>query len=274
MRLRVSASASVWLAAIHFHFHLHRFLHHLLHHRFHGPPFDYVGLAFGSLVSSAGFPGPGEALLIAGGIIAAAGKLDIASVILVAFVGNTAGGVVGWLIGLKAGRTLLTAPGPLQRARLRALDRGDRIFHRHVAIAVIFTPSWVAGIHHVRSRVYQPLNAISALLWALGIGLGAYYIGPSVADAVGDLGVATLAALGALVLGGIAFEVFRRRRSRQRRAAYSSSGGDSPDEGPVGDEGVKRPARRSPRDEQTQGERGISERVGSQSHPDGPPPAA
>jgi membrane-associated protein len=242
VRLRASASASVWLAAIHFHFHLHRFLHHLLHHRFHGPPFDYVGLAFGALVSSAGFPGPGEALLIAGGIIAAAGKLDIASVILVAFVGATVGGVIGWLIGLKAGRTLLSAPGPLRRARLRALDRGDRIFHRQVALAVIFTPAWVAGIHHVRSRVYQPLNALSAAMWAVGVGLAAYYVGPSVADALGDLGIATLSALGAVVLGAIAFEVFRRRR--QRPEPCGSSGENTSDKGQVAGEPVERSVRR------------------------------
>src|SRR2546421_4060594 len=97
VRLTIPAQLVVGLAAIHLHF------HHLFHHRFHGPPFDYLGLAFGALVSSAGFPGPGEALLITGAIVAAGGKLDIASVIAVAFVGATAGGIVGWVIGLKAG---------------------------------------------------------------------------------------------------------------------------------------------------------------------------
>ena len=240
------AGAWVGLAAIHFHFHLHHFFHHLFHHRFHGPPFDYVGLAFGALVSSAGFPGPGEALLIAGGIIAAAGKLDIASVIVIAWVGATAGGVVGWLIGLKAGRTLLSAPGPLRRARLRALGRGDRIFHRHVAIAVIFTPAWIAGIHHVRSRIYQPLNALSAAMWAVGVGLGAYYVGPSVADFLGDLGIVTLAILGAVVLGAIVFELTRRRRGRERRAPGGSPEDCPPERPAPGEDAVpSAPVRRS-----------------------------
>ena len=223
MRLAISASVWVGVAAVHLHLHLHHsFFHHLFHHRFHGPPFDYVGLAFGSLVSSAGFPGPGEALLIAGAIIAAAGKLDIASVIAIAFAGAVMGGIVGWMIGLKAGRTVLTAPGLLHRARLRALERGDRIFHRQVALAVIFTPSWVAGIHHVRSRIYQPLNALSAAIWAVGVGLGAYYVGPSVADFLGDLGLVTLILIGAVLIGGIVFEVLRRRRGGERHDADSS----------------------------------------------------
>jgi membrane protein DedA with SNARE-associated domain len=211
------------LAAIHLHLHLHHsFFHHLFHHRFHGPPFDYVGLAFGSLVSSAGFPGPGEALLIAGAIIAAAGKLDIVSVIAIAFAGSVVGGIVGWMIGLKAGRTVLTAPGPLYRARLRALERGDRIFHRRVAIAVIMTPAWVAGIHHVRSRIYQPLNVLAAALWALAVGLVAYYVGPSVADFVGDLGLVALIVIGVILIGGTLFEILRRRRGGERHDADSS----------------------------------------------------
>jgi membrane protein DedA with SNARE-associated domain len=227
VRLAISAWAWVGLAAIHMHLHIHHsffhhFFHHLFHHRFHGPPFDYVGLALGSLVSSAGFPGPGEALLIAGAIIAAAGKLDIVSVIAIAFVGAVVGGIIGWIIGLKAGRTVLTAPGPLHRARLRALQRGDRIFHRQVAIAVIFTPAWVAGIHHVRSRIYQPLNVLSAAMWAVGVGLGAYYVGPSIADFLGDLGLVALMIIGVILIGGIAFEVFRRRREGEPHDADSS----------------------------------------------------
>ena len=236
VRLAISA-AWVGLAAIHPHLHLplhHSFFHHLFHHRFHGPPFDYVGLAFASLVSSAGFPGPGEALLIAGAIIAASGKLDIASVISIAFAGALVGGIVGWLIGLKAGRTALTAPGPLHRARLRTLERGDRIFHRKVAIAVILAPAWVAGIHHVRSRIYQPLNAVSAAMWAVGVGLGAYYVGPSVADALGDLGIVTLALLGVFVVGVVGFEVVRRRRSQQQRLTDGASERASPSPGDGG----------------------------------------
>jgi membrane protein DedA with SNARE-associated domain len=194
------------------------FLH--LHHRFHGPPFDYVGLAIGAGLSGAGAPGPGESLLIAAGIFAASGKLDISSVIAIAFGGATVGGIVGWIAGLKAGRTVLSAPGPLRHLRLHALERGDRIFRRYPFFAVILTPSWVAGIHGVRSRVYQPLNAVSAAMWATGVGLGAYFVGPSVVDSIADLGTATAAILGVFLVVVI-IGAIRRRRTRAGSAAKS-----------------------------------------------------
>jgi membrane protein DedA with SNARE-associated domain len=208
VRLAIPVRALLLLGLFHLHF----------HHRFHGPPFDYVGLAIAAAVSGAGLPGPGESLLIAAGILAASSKLDIASVIGLAFVSATVGGVVGWIAGLKAGRVVLSAPGPLRRVRLRALRRGDRVFQRHPVFAVILTPAWVAGIHHVRSAVYQPLNVLSAAMWAVGVGLAAYYVGPSVVDLVGDLSLATALLLGAFVLSGVVAALVRRRRVQAGRA--------------------------------------------------------
>jgi membrane protein DedA with SNARE-associated domain len=190
---------------------------HVAHHHFKGPPFDYVGLALAAGASWAGLPGPGEPLLIAAGILAADHKLDIVNVILVAFAAAAAGGIVGWWVGMKVGRTLLATPGPLHSLRLRALARGDEVFKRYVAIAVFLAPSWVAGIHRVRSSVYLPWNAFWAVVWAVGIGLGAYYAGPPIVDLVGDLGWVTLGGLVALVLVAVVLALRRRRRPDSTR---------------------------------------------------------
>jgi membrane-associated protein len=184
-------------------------------HHFHGPPVDYYGVAAAAAASWIGVPGPGEPVLITAGIFAARHKLDIASVLLVAWAGATAGGVAGWLIGMKAGRVVLTKPGPLLRMRRKALARGDEIFGRFAVIAILLTPSWIAGIHRVRAAVFLPTNAAGAVLWAVGIGLGAFYVGPAVVDVVSDLGWVTVAAVVVLVAAGIATEIMRRRR-RQR----------------------------------------------------------
>lgn len=196
-----------------------------LHHRFHGPPFDYAGLAVAAAASWIGVPGPGEPVLIAAGLLAAHHRLDIASVVLVAFLAAAGGGVVGWLLGMKAGRRLLSAPGPLHKLRLRALERGDEVFQRYVAIAVLVAPTWVAGIHRVRPAVYLPLNVGGAVLWAAGIGLGAYFAGPPIEDAVADLGWVITVGIALLVLAAVWFELRRRLRRNAREPKSEAADG-------------------------------------------------
>lgn len=194
-------------------------LHIHIHHHFHGPPFDYLGLAAAAAASWIGLPGPGEPVLIAAGVLAAKHQLDITEVVLVAWAAATAGGVIGWLIGLKAGRAFLIAPGPLLSLRVKAVKRGEEVFERYPVIAIVLTPSWIAGIHRVRGAVYQPTNAISAALWAAGIGFGAYLIGPAVVDLVDDWGLATGIIVGVVIAAGITLELLRRRRKRSRRVS-------------------------------------------------------
>jgi membrane protein DedA with SNARE-associated domain len=189
-------------AAIHLHLHFHRF---------HGPPFDYAGLAAGATISWIFGIGPGEPLLVAAAILAAKHKLDLTEVLLVAWLAASAGGVIGWLIGYKAGRAVLTAPGPLLKARLRAVERGEAVFRRATVTAVIMTPGWLAGVHRVRWNVFLAANALSAMIWALVIGLGSFLIGPPVADAFGDIGTVALVVIGAVILGGGVGEFARRR---------------------------------------------------------------
>ena len=189
---------------------------HLRHH-FHGPPVDYLGLGAASAASWAGVPGPGESVLIAEAIFAARHSLDISSVIVVAWLGATLGGVVGWLAGLKGGRAVVTARGPFRGARLKAVSRGEEVFARHPVLAIYLTPSWVAGIHRPPASTYLIVNALSSVVWAAGIGLAAYFAGPPVVDFVDDLGLVTGVVLVAAVLAMLGGELIRRRR-RARRA--------------------------------------------------------
>ena len=189
-----------------------------LHHHFRGPPFDYAGLAAAAAASWVGVPGPGEPVLIAAGLLAAKHKLDIGSVIAVAWAAATAGGIAGWLIGMKAGRVVVITRGPLHHMRMRVLARGDEVFERYAVLAIQLTPSWVAGIHHVRPAVYLPWNAIGAVFWAVGIGLGAFFLGPPIEDLVSDIGWVTAGAVIVLVALVVGAELLRRRRRARDRA--------------------------------------------------------
>ena len=184
---------------------------HVHFHRFHGPSFDYAGLAIAAALSWIAGIGPGEPLLIAAAVLAARHQLDLAEVVIVAWMGATVGGIIGWMIGRKAGRAVLTSRGPFRGTRQKTLARGEQIFQRRTLIAVILTPSWVSGIHHVRWPAYLPANALSAAIWAIGIGVGGFLIGPPVADIFTDAGTIGLAILVILVVGGGVAELARRR---------------------------------------------------------------
>ena len=178
-------------------------LHLFHHHVASAAQIDYFALALGAFASWVGLPGPGEPLLIAAAIVAAKHKLDITPVLIWAFVGAVMGGIVGWWVGLVAGRTVMTAPGPLRRLRLRAVERGEEVFERLTVIAILLAPSWVAGIHRVGVVIYNVTNVVSAAVWAVGIGLASYYIGPSVLDVISDVGWVTAVGLVVLVLVGV-----------------------------------------------------------------------
>jgi membrane protein DedA with SNARE-associated domain len=185
---------------------------HVHFRHFHGSPLDYSALALGAFASWVGVPGPGEPLLIAGGILAAKHKLDLTEVVLIAWAGAAVGGVGGWALGLKAGRRVMTTRGPLHAMRQKALARGEEVFNRWPVAAILLTPAWVAGIHRVGIRVYLIWNAVGALLWAGGIGIGAYFAGPPIVDLVDDLGFVTVAGVVLLLAAGVGLEYTRRRR--------------------------------------------------------------
>jgi membrane protein DedA with SNARE-associated domain len=190
----------IGLAGVHVHF-----------HRFHGPPFDYLGLALGAAASWIIGIGPGEVLLVAAAVLAAKHKLDLTEVVLIAWIGAMCGGIISWLIGRQAGNAMLSERGPFPRARRNAIARGERVFKRQVVFAVILTAGWVAGVLRVRWSVFLPANALSAGIWALGIGLCAFLVGPPLADAFSDLGAVGLVILcTAIVVAGVA-EIVRRR---------------------------------------------------------------
>ena len=103
------------------------------------------------------------------------------------------------------------------------MRRGEQIFDRYAVIAVLITPSWVAGINKVRGAIYQPTNVISALAWAAGLGFGAYLIGPAVLDFFTDVGLVTGHRHGRRDRTGcVAMEIVWRRRRRHPRTATPS----------------------------------------------------
>jgi membrane protein DedA with SNARE-associated domain len=196
---------------------------HFFHH-IHGAAVDYVGVGVASFASWAGLPGPGESVLIATGVLAARHHLDITPVILWATIGANLGGIAGWLLGMKAGRAVLTRPGPLYRVRRRAAARGDEVFHRLEVVAILLAPSWVAGIHRAQARLFLPINGLSALAWSVGFGLASYYAGPPVLEFASDFGAVGTIALVALIGLAVGLEIYRRVRRHRAEGKTEEPG--------------------------------------------------
>ena len=182
------------------------------HHRFHGPGVDYAAVGAAAALSWLVMTGPGEAALIAAGVAAARHRVDIGSILLVAWAGAMIGGIGGWLVGLKGGRAVVLAPGPLLGKRRRMVASGERLFARYGPLAVYVAPTWMAGIHGMRWSRFLPANAIAALVWTLLVGLGAFLVGPPIEEVISDVGLAGIVLLVLLACAGVLARVLHVRR--------------------------------------------------------------
>lgn len=172
-------------------------------------------------LESAGLWLPGETALIAAGVLAAKGHLSIAAVIVVATTAAIVGDNIGYWIGRKAARPLLFRFERLRRYADRVLPPAERFFQRHGGKAVFLarffgglrvTGAWMAGITRMRWWRFLFWNAAGGIVWALSVGLLAYYAGKAAADALARYGVYAAIAGGIAVVVVIALlHVWRRR---------------------------------------------------------------
>ncbi len=186
---------------------------------------DNLGyLALAGLVGgeSMGIPLPGETALVAGGLLAHSGKLEIELVILTAAAAAIVGDNIGYLIGRKGGRKLLEMPGPLERHRRKVIEQGQPFFDKHGAKTVFFgrwfaglriAAAWLAGINHMPWRTFLLWNALGAVVWATAVGLGAYFGGAAAKRVIEVTGIAGVIIIVVLV-GGLVVWRWRRERAR------------------------------------------------------------
>jgi membrane protein DedA with SNARE-associated domain len=173
-------------------------------------------------LESMGIPSPGETALVLACVMASQGKLQIELVIAIAAASAIVGDNVGYWIGRKAGRRVLTSGrGPFHRRRLALIAYGDRFFARHGARAeflgrwmalVRVTAAWMAGMNHMPFRTFFFWNALGGVTWALSVGLLAYFAGEAAVHVIERAGLGAAIALGAAVLALVVWVQLRERR--------------------------------------------------------------
>jgi membrane-associated protein len=167
---------------------------------------------------SMGMPLPGETSLIAAGVLAQQGHLQIAAVIAIAAAAAIVGDNAGFVLGRHGGRRLLERPGPFERQRRRLVESGEPFFARHGPKAVFLArwivglriaAAWLAGINRMRWPVFLCWNALGGIGWATSVGLLAYLLGHAAAGLVSGVG---LLGLVLVVVAGAALVLNRRLR--------------------------------------------------------------
>jgi len=172
-------------------------------------------------MESAGVPLPGETALIAAGVLAARGDMNIVEVIVVAAAAAIIGDNVGYWLGRLGGRRLLERWEPLERHAARVLPWSERFFKRHgpktIFLSRFFavlrvTAAWLAGISRMHWWLFFFWNAAGGICWAVLVGLVSYYLGRTAAEAINRYGlIAGVAIVALLVLGALIFRFIRRR---------------------------------------------------------------
>jgi membrane protein DedA with SNARE-associated domain len=130
---------------------------------------------FGFLfIESFGAPVPGQTMLMAAGVFAGAGKLNVAGVAIVGFLAAVAGDNVGYLIGHLGGRGLVLRFGRYIFVTEERLKKAENFFGRHggkiVAVARFLDGlrqlnGVVAGIVGMPWRRFLACNALGAMAW-------------------------------------------------------------------------------------------------------------
>ena len=182
------------------------------------------------MLESGGVPLPGETALVAAGVFASQGELNIVEVIVVSAAAAIIGDNLGYWAGRTGGRKLLERSKFLSRWMDRVLPWSEGFFHRHGAKTIFIgrffsvlrvTAAWMAGVSRMPWLKFLAWNAAGGICWAVLVGLVAYYLGHAAADAISRYGLIGGVAL--VVLAALALVGFHFWKKRLLRAESQSS---------------------------------------------------
>ncbi|MFF8908563.1 DedA family protein [Streptomyces olivaceoviridis] len=175
-------------------------------------------------VEDFGVPAPGETILLAAGVYAGAGQLNVVAVAVIAFFAAVAGDNLGYLIGRFGGRAFVHRWGKYVFLTPKRFEAAEAFFTRHGA-KIVTVARFVEGLRQANGviagttgmhwRRFLAFNALGAALW-VGLWTTLAYLAGSHITAIYDeirrYQLYVLIAVAVLLAAFVVRHLVRRRR--------------------------------------------------------------
>ncbi|MFF9670801.1 DedA family protein [Streptomyces eurythermus] len=177
-------------------------------------------------VEDFGVPAPGETILLAAGVYAGTGRLNVVAVALIAFAAAVAGDNVGYLIGRAGGRAFVHRWGRYVFLTPKRFEAAEGFFTRHGG-KIVTVARFVEGLRQANGiiagttgmhwRRFLAFNALGAALW-VGLWTTLAYLAGSHITAIYDeirrYQLYVVLAVTVVIAGFVVRHLVRRRRAR------------------------------------------------------------
>lgn len=146
----------------------------------------YLAIFLLMTLSSMCIPIPSEVVLLFAGYLAFQGKLNMLGVISTSALGNLAGSIISYYIGLKGGRPLFLRYGRYVFVKEKELKWAENWFERFghetvffgrmvpVIRAFISVPAGIAEMNFIKFNVYTFLGVLP---WSIGLAYAGFFLG-------------------------------------------------------------------------------------------------
>jgi undecaprenyl-diphosphatase len=171
-------------------------------------PYTYALVAVMAFLETGAFVGllvPGEMVVIAGGVVAGQGHIELGFLLALSWLCAFTGDVTGYVLGRRLGRRFLLAHGPRVHITEPRLLRVERFFARYGPATILVgrfvglirpVAPFLAGASKYPAARFAALAGLGTGLWSTAFVMLGYLFWQSLDEAI------AIAQRGSLVLGG------------------------------------------------------------------------
>lgn len=188
----------------------------------------YGALVLLMLAESACVPIPSEVIMPFAGALAAAGRMELAAVILLGVLGEAMGAFLSWGVGWVGGRPLVQRFGRYVLVSTSDLDKAEAWLHKHGTLGILIGRvlptvrtfiSLPAGIARMPAARFGVPTVLGSLVWDAALAGVGYALGSRWHEIVHGFQSATYVLAALLVLALVAGVVYRWRVFKRDQAA-------------------------------------------------------